>query len=149
MPYRKERLRKGIPYRHPRSEVIVRLPFLPLPGSVSEREYRIVILDRRLSSGRPFQAERGRSSPQSFLSYRSFRSFSNFPRLLKIFEVVEVFGFAELPEFSKFFGFAELPKFSKISEVGELFELVEVFGFAVLPEFSKLFGVVEVFFGFA
>ncbi|CAH1366103.1 unnamed protein product [Tenebrio molitor] len=47
------------------------------------REYRIVILDRRLSSGRPFQAERGRSSPLSFLSYRSFLKFT------KLFEFSE------------------------------------------------------------
>ncbi|KAH0813624.1 hypothetical protein GEV33_009166 [Tenebrio molitor] len=94
---------------------IVRSPLLPLPGTVSEREYRIVILDRTLSSGRPFQAE----------------------RLLKIFEVVEVFGFAELPEFSKFFGFAELPKFSKISEAGEVFQSCR--SFRSFSELSKFF----------
>ncbi|CAH1381838.1 hypothetical protein MTP99_003092 [Tenebrio molitor] len=64
---------------------IVRSPLLPLPGTVSEREYRIVILDRTLSSGRPFQAERGLSSPQSFFEL---------PKLFelpKFFEVSEAF----------------------------------------------------------
>jgi hypothetical protein len=76
---------KGIPYRHPRSEVIIRSP-------LSSREVIIELFPFSLLT--PFV--RGRSSPLSFLSYPSFLKFT------------KLFGFTELPEFSKFFGVLEV-----------------------------------------
>jgi hypothetical protein len=63
---------KGIPYRHPRSEVIIRSP-------LSSREVIIELFPFSLLT--PFV--RGRSSPLSFLSYRSFLKFT------KLFEFSE------------------------------------------------------------
>jgi hypothetical protein len=91
------------------------------------RDHCIVILDRRLLSGRPFQAEGSFVPPVLFfLSHRScssYRSFLKFPKVFEFSEAAEdfrscrSFRIAELPEFSKFFGFAELPKFFEVVEV--------------------------------
>jgi hypothetical protein len=95
-------LDRRLSYRHSRSEVIIEL------FSYSLLTPFFFELPKLFELPKFFEVSEVFRSCRSFSDLPSCRSFRRFPRLRKFFEFGEVFGFTELPEFSKFFGVVEV-----------------------------------------